>query len=63
MSKSCNVHRGSIKCICLVQQVAQRISTYCSKRLKGWPKKIKEGYAELNFKGQEAGESTRDVFQ
>lgn len=49
--------------ISLLQPVTQRISTSFSKRLKGWMEEIKESFAELNLKGQEAGEFTRDVFQ
>lgn len=58
-----HIHRGSRKIIRLVQQVAQRISTQFSKKLKGWTKKIKEGFAELNLKGQDTGEFMRDAFQ
>lgn len=63
MNKSVLIHRGSKKIICLVQPGAQRISIQLSKKLKGWPKKIKEGVAELNLKGQDVGEFMRGAFR
>lgn len=63
MSKSFNVHRGSGKNYMLGSERGSENQHYFIKRLKEWTKKIKGGFAELNFKGQEAGEFMRDMFQ